>query len=161
MFGTQLFDTLFAYHWHTTNRLLDVATALAGEDYYAPSEFGHGSLHDLFFHLLRTDQGWRIALESGVQQPPLLPDDFPTLAALRTGFDAESSAWQNYLAALSPQEIEGTANLTTRRGDRFPVPRWRVLQHLILHGMQHHTEIAHLLTARGHSPGDIDFIFYR
>jgi len=34
------------------------------------------------------------------------------------------------------------------------------LQHLILHGMQHHTEIAQLLTLKGQSPGDIDFIFY-
>jgi uncharacterized damage-inducible protein DinB len=40
-------------------------------------------------------------------------------------------------------------------------PRWRVLQHLALHGMQHATEIAQLLTVKGQSPGDIDFIFYR
>jgi uncharacterized damage-inducible protein DinB len=38
--------------------------------------------------------------------------------------------------------------------------RWRILQHLVLHGMQHHTEIAHGLTVKGHSPGDIDFIFF-
>ena len=161
MFGKQLFDTLFAYHWHTTNRLLAVAAALSNEEYFAPSDFGHGSLHDLFFHLLRTDQGWRSALESGAQQPPLPPDDFPTLAALRTGFDGESAAWQRYLAGLSAEETEGVASLTTRRGDAFPVPRWRVLQHLILHGMQHHTEIAQLLTVKGHAPGDIDFIFYQ
>jgi uncharacterized damage-inducible protein DinB len=50
--------------------------------------------------------------------------------------------------------------LINRRGDIFPTPRWRVLQHLVLHGMQHHSELAQLLTAKGQSPGNIDFIFY-
>ncbi|MCA9871854.1 MAG: hypothetical protein KC487_15925 [Anaerolineae bacterium] len=47
------------------------------------------------------------------------------------------------------------------RGDPWTMPLWRVLQHLILHGMQHHTELAQLLTAEGQSPGDIDLLFYR
>ncbi|MFN8458639.1 MAG: hypothetical protein U0401_28965 [Anaerolineae bacterium] len=38
---------------------------------------------------------------------------------------------------------------------------FRQTQHLILYGMQHQTELAQLLTAKGRSPGDIDFIFFR
>ena len=41
------------------------------------------------------------------------------------------------------------------------MPLWRVLQHLILHGMQHHAELAQLLTAKGQSPGNLDFIFFQ
>ena len=40
------------------------------------------------------------------------------------------------------------------------IPRWRILSHVVLHGMQHSAEIAELLTLKGQSPGDIDFIFY-
>ena len=63
--------------------------------------------------------------------------------------------------SLSDGDIAAEVELTNWRGDRLKLPRWRVLQHLVLHGMQHHAGLARLLTARGHSPGDIDFIFYR
>jgi uncharacterized damage-inducible protein DinB len=62
---------------------------------------------------------------------------------------------------LSVDEIEGNLNLTDRHGTVWAIPRWRIIQHVILHGMQHHTELAQLLTAKGQSPGDIDFIFFQ
>lgn len=55
----------------------------------------------------------------------------------------------------------GEIELTSRRGELYTFKLWRVLQHLIMHGMQHHSELAQLLTNEGKSPGDIDFIFYR
>lgn len=78
----------------------------------------------------------------------------------RAGFEQEQLAWQTLLNSLSGAEIENVISLTTLAGQVYPVPRWRILQHLILHGMQHHTELAQLLTAKGQSFGDIDFIFF-
>ncbi len=160
MFSKDQFQTLFAYHWQITQRLLAKAAQVSEADYQAHPGYGHGSLHDLFFHLLRTDQGWRVALETGQQSAPLQPADFPTLAALQAGFANEQIAWQTLLDKLSAEQIEGPIKLVTRRGDTFTPTGWRVLQHLILHGMQHQTELAQLLTAQGQSPGDIDFIFF-
>jgi uncharacterized damage-inducible protein DinB len=34
------------------------------------------------------------------------------------------------------------------------------ITHLMLHGMQHRSELALMLTGFGHSPGDIDLVFY-
>ncbi len=161
-FSQTQFQTLFAYHWHTNQRLLACAAKLGEAVYHENPGYGHGSIHDLFFHILRTDRGWRMALETGQQQATSLQgEDFPTLASLEAGCEDEQAAWQTLLNHLSGQEVEDTANLTTLRGQMIGLPRWRVFQHLILHGMQHHTEIAHLLTAKGQSPGDIDFIFFQ
>jgi len=154
------FQKLFAYHWHTTMRLIDCASRLDGATYAEHPGYGHGSIHDLLFHLLRTDLGWRRALESGQQQAPLSAEEFPDLAALRAGFEREQVAWQGLLGELSAEDIAADVTLTTQRGQSVTWPRWHILQHLILHGMQHHTELAQLLTAKGQSPGDIDFLFY-
>ena len=160
MFTKIQFQTLFKYHWHTTRRLFECAGKLSEADYRSHPGYGHGSIHDLLFHVLRTDRGWRIGLETGQQVAPLTPDMFPTLAALQTGYADEQRASEAFLDALSSEAIEGNVSLTTLRGDTRNLSRWRILQHLILHGMQHHTEVAQLLTARGQSPGDLDFIFF-
>ncbi len=154
------FSTLFAYHWHTNRRLMDCAAKLGEAGYKDNPGYGHGSIHDLLFHLLRTDQGWRLGLETGRQPSPLRQEDYPNLESLQMGFASEQLAWEGLLNQLGPEEIESSVDLTNLRGDTFTFPRWRILQHLILHGMQHHAELAQLLTTKGPSPGDIDFLFF-
>jgi uncharacterized damage-inducible protein DinB len=154
------YQTLYAYHWYTRSRLFQRAQQLSLSDYQENPGYGHGSIHSLFFHLLRTEQSWRLGLETGKRLPPLNAESFPTLEALQTGIAHEQSDWGKLLDQLSSHEIEGNLDLSDRNGTLWAIPRWRILQHIILHGMQHHTELAQLLTANGQSPGDIDFIFF-
>ncbi len=155
------YQTLFAYHWHTTRQLMACAARLSEAEYTENPGYGHGSIHDLLFHLLRSAMNWRQTLESGRQPASPTMEDFPDLEAIKTGFSGEQAAWEGYLEGLSEAEIDEAMELTNRRGETFLTPRWRVLQHLVLHGMQHHSELAQLLTAKGQSPGNIDFIFYQ
>jgi uncharacterized damage-inducible protein DinB len=154
------YQTLLVYHWHTTRRLMECAAQLREADYKHNPGYGHGSIHDLLFHLLRTDRSWRLALETGKQTAGVRPEEFPDLQSLQAGFEGEQSAWQALLDGYGDSAIERDVALANWRGDRMAIPLWRVLQHLVLHGMQHHAEIAQLLTIQGQSPGDIDFIFY-
>lgn len=156
----EMFLQLFDYHWHTTFRLIDLAAKLGEAEYLGNENGGQRTPHALLVHLLQTDWAWRRALETGQQQSPLPLEGFPNLMAVLDGFQAEKSAWQIYLDGLSPESVVGEVILTTRRGHGVTFPRWRVLQHVVLHGMQHHSELARLLTGHGFSPGDIDFIFY-
>ncbi len=155
------YQTLFSYHWHTTRRLLESAASLDEEVYHDNGEYGHGSVHDLFLHLLRADQGWRIGLETLQQQPGIQAEDFPTIESITSEFEMEESAWEMYLNGLRDVEIEADLTLTDMRGNPRTFQLWRILQHLILHGMQHHSELAQIFTIKGQSPGNLDFIFYQ
>jgi uncharacterized damage-inducible protein DinB len=154
------FQTLFAYSAATAHRLLEKATELDDGAYYEHPGYGHGSIHDLFYHLMTTARGWRIALETGTQPARPRRQDFATLAAVAAALEQEAESWQRLIGGLRDEQIAGPLVLTTVRGDRADLIYWRVLQHLVLHAMQHHTEIAKLLTDKGVSPGDIDFLFY-
>jgi uncharacterized damage-inducible protein DinB len=154
------YQLLFNYHWHTTRQLMDYAAKLDAADFKDGGGYGHGSIHSLLLHLLSTDHGWRAGFE-GRQQPPSLPaDEYATLEALRAAFDTEQTAWDVVLANLTDEQVGADADFTSPQGQTIPIPRWQVLEHLLLHGMQHHAEMAHLLTDQGHSPGNLDFIFY-
>jgi uncharacterized damage-inducible protein DinB len=156
----QHYQILFAYCWHTTEQLLDKAALLDESDLHADSGNGHGSIHGIFFHLLATLRGWRIGLETGVQPPRLQPDGFESLITVRAGLAEENERWQTLVAALNDAEVDGPIASLTKAGDPAPLEYWRAFQHLILHNMQHYSEIAKMLTDKGQSPGDLDFIFY-
>lgn len=152
--------TLFAYHWQTSHRLAEVASRLSGEELRAPGAAGPGSVLGLFFHLLDTQRGWRIGLQTGHQPPPLTADAYPDLASLTRALAVEEAAWQPLLQELDAEALGTELTLTGLGGRQLTIAYWRVLHHLILHGMQHHAELAQLLTAKGHSPGNIDFLFF-
>lgn len=159
-FSKLQFQKLFAYHWHITGRLIERAAQLGEADYKENPGYSQGSIHDLLFHLLRVDRNWRIGLEAGQRPAPLRPEDYPDLKALQAGFEQEQAAWQTLLDKLSAEEIESAASLVNWRGETLTMPRWRILQHVVLHGMQHHADLAHWLTVKGQSPGNIDFIYF-
>lgn len=146
-------QTLFAYHFATTEQLI------AGVAQLAPAE--RGPLQDILVHLLAVDYAWRITLESSQQPARLAAEDYPTLDALRAGFAAEGAAWAALIAGLDDAAIDGAILATRRTGEQMPLDRWRICFQVLMHGMQHHAELAQLLTEAGHSPGNIDFIFYR
>jgi uncharacterized damage-inducible protein DinB len=160
-FSKSQFQTLFAYTFQTSLHLMDCAARLGEADLQDNPGYGQGSIHALLFHLLRAGWSWRIGLETGKRPQPFQSEDYPTLASLRAGFEREQAAWGALLDTLSPDEIAGSLSITNLRGEVSEMVRWRILMHVTLHGMQHHAEIAELLTRKGQSPGNIDFIFFR
>ena len=79
---------------------------------------------------------------------------------MKREFERERAAWQELLASLDEAQIDQDVALQAGPDRVLSFGRWKVLYHVVLHGMQHHAEIAEQLTRAGESPGDIDFIFY-
>lgn len=141
--------------------MISCAAELQGTTYKHHPGYGRGSIHDLLVHLLRADQSWRVGLETGEQGQPPNSENYSTLEAVSVAFENEQVAWTNLLEGYSEDELHGDIELTSLGGDHYAFPRWRILQHLVLHGMQRHSEFAQLFTNEGQSPGDVDFIFFR
>jgi uncharacterized damage-inducible protein DinB len=151
--------TLLAYDAWATARLLDQAERLTPKQYTSPPGPGAHSVAQILTHTLIAQQLWRRRFETGRTEIGIGPDDFPTVAAFRAGWQQERQALDAYLATLDDQALDRPARFE-RRGETHAYTLWHLLFQLISHNTQHRAEVAERLTACGYSPGDLDFFLF-
>lgn len=155
----QTYQIQFGFHFDVTQRLLELARALPEDVYRAKIGYSHGSIHSTFVHLLGAGLFWR----NMITDMPILelgPEDIAGIDALTAMLEIERKGWPELLATFDASTLVATFERETPWGPGvFTI--WKTLQHVILHGMQHHAELARMLTEAGHSPGDMDFISYQ
>jgi uncharacterized damage-inducible protein DinB len=161
MLGKAMLTTAAGYHHWATERILEGAGRLEEAAYRGAGANGGRGVHDTLFHMLRVDHVWRTVCERpGEPFTPLAPEDYPDLATIRVAWEREAEALFAILDRLSDDELAVVVEIRDWRGQASRIERWRTLFQMLLHGMQHRSELAQLLTEHGHSPGDIDFIIY-
>ena len=155
----ETYQIQFAFLFKETSRLLDMARSLSDEEYRAETSYSHESIHATFAHLLGASQLWRQVV---VNREPIFSSSEETADhnALTTLFRTEQEEWNNLIASLSDADLH-TSIVRQSPFGTVTLSIWQTLQHVVLHGITHLAEIAQRLSAAGHSPGDIDFLFYQ
>jgi uncharacterized damage-inducible protein DinB len=153
-------ETLFAYHAWATTRMLDTAAGLDPPALEVAPLAGLGSLRQILVHALSAEWIWRSRLEGGSPRAHLDPASLPTLAAIRARWAEETTALRACIAGLDAAALAAELPYQTIGGTPQRTPHWQILVHLANHGTQHRSEAAALLTALGHSPGDLDMIVF-
>lgn len=65
----------------------------------------------------------------------------------------ERSAWFDYAAGLSDESLDLGYGDNPQNGLKV----WQTIVHVVMHGIQHRSEAAAILTGYGQSPGELDF----
>lgn len=140
------------YDVWATAKILAQAELLTPEQFLSGSAEGYRSVRDTLVHTMSTERNWRTGWMTGELLPGLGPGDFPTCAAIAERWRVEDEITSDYLADLTEADLER---------DFYGLgPLGMTITHLMLHGMQHRSELALMLTGYGRSPGDIDLVFY-
>src|SRR5262245_45758772 len=155
-------QALYTYNRWCNTRILAAAAGLTDEQFRAPGPFPHGGLRGTLVHALFAEWVWRLRWQG---TPPahtfrLKPEEYPTVAALRGRWEVEDAALTEFVAGLTDQKLRSQLEYTSTEGGRHRRVLWETMAHLVNHGTQHRSEAAAMLTAAGHSPGDIDLIVY-
>jgi len=153
---------LYAYNGWCNARILDAAAKLSDEQFVSPDTYPHGGLRGTLVHTMFAEWTWRMRW---LGTPPqhgyrFKLEEFPTVVALRARWMKEEAALMEFVEGLTDQALASVLEYTSTEGGRHRRALWETMAHLVNHGTQHRSEAAAMLTALGHSPGDIDLIVY-
>lgn len=153
--------SLFAYNRWATERIFYATQPLSHEQYIAPVRLSHDSLRGTLLHLLSTEWIWRMRCQHHTSPSAFLSEDqFPTRDTFRYRWQAEQEAMQDFLTHIDDGELSQPVTYTNTKGQVFSTILWQILFHVVNHSTQFRSEAAVILTAYGHSPGDLDYIAF-
>jgi uncharacterized damage-inducible protein DinB len=157
---TEYFNSLFAYNYWANARILNAASELDDERFAAVLPGTNYGLRSTINHILSVESLWYQRCH-GVS-PGALPtaDRYATVRELRAAWQELEPQWRDYVASLSAEDLSAAIAYRNTRGVDYKQPLWQLLAHVVNHGTQHRSEAAMMLTAYGHSPGDVDLVMY-
>ena len=152
---------MYAYNDWANTRVLEAASRLPEALYAAKSDHSFGSIHDTLFHMLNSEVVWRTILQHGaVAWPDLNPDEAPTLEALGAVWREEARRRTAYLDQLTDADVNAVVQYNMAGEPSRARVRWHIFWHVLNHAMQHRSEVAHMLTQHGSSPGELDVMWF-
>lgn len=156
-----IFEALLTHRRWAMARIFDAAARLSEQQYQAENSHSHGNLHALLCHVLRVDNIWRNVVATPLQPfKPLAPEAYPDLASVRAAWEQEDQALAAFLAGLTDETLGGRIPVRDpQSGDIQTTASTTPLVQIFMHGMQHWTEAAAILTGYGQSPGNLDFVY--
>jgi uncharacterized damage-inducible protein DinB len=152
--------SLYRYSAWANARILETAAALDGARFLAPAGPGGESVRDTLVHTLGAQ--WLYLERWQGRSPRALPAsaDFPDLAAVGARWDAIERATAAFVADLTDARLAGVVAYENFAGERWAYPLWQQMLHQVNHATQHRSEAAMMLTAAGHSPGWLDYLYW-
>lgn len=154
---------LYEYHAEVTERVLQAVENLTAEQFTGVVVLGQPSLRDTLVHLCdaqRTHLSWWDGSLSGEEafSREFPPDDYPDIQAVRQMWEDLRRDTRKFIDTLTVDaDLERV--YSRRSGDGVRERRlWEMMLHVLNHGTQHRSEAALMLTALGHSPGDLDYL---
>jgi uncharacterized damage-inducible protein DinB len=151
---------LFQYNQWANAKIWNAADGITQEQYLAPASFPHGGLRGTLVHLLSAEWIWRTRWEGRSPTSVLKAEEFPTLDSLRARWAQEEQRLMTFVEAISDERLKSTFDYRNTAGKPFTKFLWHTMTHVVNHGTQHRAEAAALLTDLGHSPGDLDLLFF-
>jgi len=149
------------YLYWLRDRILGKAAQLEPNAWTASDTVTSRDLRATLVHELDVELSWRERLRGARpdawRDVVLAPDDFSTLESLEACWRIDQAEMRSWLDALDDGALAAPIQVNELWGYSLSIH----LLHVIDHGIQSFSEAAVLLSAAGHSPGDLDFLdFY-
>ncbi|HKJ26645.1 MAG TPA: DinB family protein [Anaerolineales bacterium] len=158
-------EQLMDYNYWANGLIMKYAEKLSEEDYTEKVAYSRGSLRDVLSHVMFAEWTWldrmqEVSMPTEDLRRAFNPERYPNIQGMyEDWFDLELRM-REFMAELP--EAMYSQEFTYKRSDgtEFTDTYADIFTQLVLHGMQHRAECALILSEKGYSPGNLDYITY-
>ncbi len=155
---------LYSYNSQMTGHVIEVAKSLSPQQFTESVFAGQPSVRDTLVHIADAQvchvSWWNDSMtrdESFARQFPVAY--YADLAAVSTFWHSVEQETSEFVESLADDaSLERKYQRTAGDGSVIERLLWEMMLHVVNHGTQHRSEVAIMLTALGHSPGDLDLL---
>jgi len=153
-------ERLYDYGYWANKRLFQVIGRLTPEAFTQTVAGSYGSIRNTLVHMLSAEWGWLDRSGGFKRGPALKADDYPTFGAVVETWSTVEGHMRAFLAGLGDSDLDRMIEFTLPPGEKRTMPLGAMLQHAANHGVHHRGQVALLLRALGHAPGNVDLLIY-
>jgi uncharacterized damage-inducible protein DinB len=150
----------YDYSYWANRRLLQVIARLTPEEFTRTVAGSYGSVRNTLVHVLSAEWGWLDRCGGPSRPGKLRPEDFSTLESLISTWDQVEGYMRGFLSGLRDDDLTRIVEYPGEGGAVRAMPMGPLLHHGIIHAAHHRGQVALLLRALGHSPGNFDLVIY-
>ena len=153
-------ETVFDYGYWANRKLSEVILQLTPEQFTQSVAGSYGSVRNTMVHMLSAEWGWLDRCGGTRRGAPLDAADYPTVASLLDRWQQVEGHVRAFLSALREEDLGRTVEFALGGGPKLTMPLGELMHHAANHGVHHRGQVALLLRALGHAPGNVDILFY-
>lgn len=154
------FRTLYDYDSWANHRTLDVCATLTPEQFTRDLKSSFGSVRDTLVHIFGAEWVWLQRWQGHIPNGLPTAADYPDFESVKRRWADVERHLMSYVAALTPEAIDGRIQFKTQAGVTVDQPLRQCLQHLANHGTYHRGQIATMLRQLGAKAVSTDMIGY-
>jgi len=154
--------SLIAYNKWANQKVLDAAAALSEDEFGRQVNGSHESVRMTLLHIVRV-QTWWLSVLNGKPEASPPPEGYERmpLEDVRRWFTRSHDDLKAYAESLTEERLDAEVSaFHPRENKEYRWPSWQLAGHLTNHGSHHRAEAGIMLASLGHSPGDLDYIYF-
>ena len=150
----------FEYSYWANRKLFAVVGTLTAEEFTRDVAGSYGSVRNTLVHMMSAEWGWIERCGGPSRGPALKGDDYPTFESLVEKWLVVEGYVHEFLDGLTDGDLQRIVSFSFGSGPTYAMPVVELLEHAANHTVHHRGQVALLLRALGHAPGNVDLLFY-
>jgi len=150
----------YDYGYWANQKLVGVLTQLTPEQFTQNVAGSYGSIRNTLVHTLSAEWGWLDRCGGPSRGPALKADDYPTVSSLVDQWAIVEGYAREFLGTLKDDDLLRVVEFELPPGKPRQMTVGEMLEHAANHAVHHRGQVALLLRVLGHTPGNVDLLFY-